>query len=103
MQVTGRIASLTLKEPFAIARGTQTEAEVVWVEIEHEGERGYGEAAPIERYDESAESAVAYVEQPLPAGDPGGLQLKMESPLPIFVDEDCHTLLDVHDCAQRSH
>jgi L-alanine-DL-glutamate epimerase-like enolase superfamily enzyme len=63
VEVTARIGSLQLKEPFTIARGTQTEAEVVWVEIEHEGERGYGEAAPIERYDESAESALAYVEE----------------------------------------
>jgi L-alanine-DL-glutamate epimerase-like enolase superfamily enzyme len=63
MQVTGRIASLTLTEPFTIARETMTEAEVVWVEIEHEGERGYGEAAPIDRYDESAASAVAYIEE----------------------------------------
>jgi L-alanine-DL-glutamate epimerase-like enolase superfamily enzyme len=243
VQVSARIASLTLKEPFAIARGTQTEAEVVWVEIEHDGERGYGEAAPIARYDESAESALAYAEaaagllgddpfaldeilsrlprreyaaraaidaalhdlcgkltglpvwrllglrrsgpptswtiglgpphemaekaegasrfeglklklggrdgldadrvaavrelwpgairvdineywtldealeslprlaelgveyceQPLPAGDPGGARLKAESPLPIYVDEDCHTLADVADCAERAH
>jgi L-Ala-D/L-Glu epimerase / N-acetyl-D-glutamate racemase len=63
MQATARIASLTLKEPFRIARETMTEAEVVWVEIEHEGERGHGEAAPVDRYDESAESALAYVEE----------------------------------------
>ena len=46
-----------------IARDTTTEAEVVWVEIEHDGERGYGEANPIDRYEESAESALAYVEE----------------------------------------
>ena len=46
-----------------IARDTTTEAEVVWVEIEHGGERGYGEANPIDRYEESAESALAYVEE----------------------------------------
>ena len=63
MQVTARIASLTLAEPFTIARGTHTEEDVVWVEIEHEGERGYGEGAPIEHYDETAESALAYVEE----------------------------------------
>jgi L-alanine-DL-glutamate epimerase-like enolase superfamily enzyme len=243
MRVEARIASLPLKEPFVIARDTTTEAEVVWVEIEHDGERGFGEAAPIARYDESAESALAYVEevgdllgddpfaleeiesrlpprefaaraaidaalhdlcgkltglpvwrllglrrggpptswtiglgepdemaekarrvrdfkslklklggrdgrdvervravrsawtgpirvdvneywtldealesipqlvglgvdyveQPLPAGDPAGRQLKERSPLPIFVDEDCHTLRDLGDCAERSH
>ena len=243
MQVSGRIASLPLAEPFVIARDTTTEADVVWVEIEHDGERGYGEAAPIDRYEESAESALAlveeigdllgddpfafdaigdrlpdrehaaraaidaalhdlcgkltglpvwrllglgqagpptswtigladpdwmarkaaevrefrslklklggrdgldvdrvaavravwegplrvdvneywtldealdaiprlkklgvdYVEQPLPAGDADGPKLKEASPLPIYVDEDCHTLDDVAACAERAH
>jgi L-Ala-D/L-Glu epimerase len=243
VQISARIASLPLAEPFVIARETTTEAEVVWVEIEHEGKSGYGEAAPIERYDESAESALAYVEevadslgddpfafeeiearlparefaarsaidaalhdlcgklpglpawrflglrrpgpptswtiglgspnemaqkagqvtdfkslklklggrdgldvervaavravwdqpirvdvneywtldealdsiprlaelgvdyveQPLPAGDSGGPALKSGSPLPIYVDEDCHTLSDVAACAERAH
>ncbi|HET9325017.1 MAG TPA: dipeptide epimerase [Gaiellaceae bacterium] len=243
MQVTVRAASLRLTEPFVIARDTTTDAEVAWVEIEHDGERGYGEAAPIGRYAESAESAVAYVEevadslgddpfaldeiderlpareyaaraaidgalhdlcgkltglpvwrllglrrggpptswtiglgdpdetarkaervrdfrslklklggrdgldvervravravwkgpirvdvneywtldealdsipslrelgvdyveQPLPEGDPDGLALKARSPLPIYVDEDCHTLADVAACSERAH
>jgi L-Ala-D/L-Glu epimerase / N-acetyl-D-glutamate racemase len=243
VHISARIASLPLAEPFVIARETTTEAEVVWVEIEQEGKSGYGEAAPIERYDESAESALAYleevadslgddpfafdeiearlparefaarsaidaalhdlcgkltglpvwqvlglrrpgpptswtiglgspdemaqkaeqvtdfkslklklggrdgldlervaavravwdqpfrvdvneywtldealdsiprlaelgvdyVEQPLPAGDSGGPALKSASPLPIFVDEDCHTLSDVAACAERAH
>ena len=63
MHVSARIGSLPLKEPFIIARDTTTEAEVDWVEIEHEGTTGYGEAAPIDRYEESAESAFAYVEE----------------------------------------
>ena len=243
MQVSARVASLPLSEPFVIARDTTTEAEVVWVEIEHDGECGYGEAAPIARYDEAAASALAYVEevsellgddpfaldevgeripnrefaaraaidaalhdlcgkltglpvwrllglrqagpptswtiglgepdemaekalqvrdfkslklklggrdgrdvervrsvremwdgpirvdvneywtmdealesipqleglgvdyveQPLPAGDPDGPALKQASPLPIYVDEDCHTLADVAACAERAH
>ena len=52
---------------------------------------------------ELAGLGVAYVEQPLPAGDPGGVRLKRESPLPIYVDEDCHTLADVAACAERAH
>jgi L-alanine-DL-glutamate epimerase-like enolase superfamily enzyme len=243
VETSARNASLSLAEPFVIARDTTTEAEVVWVEIEHEGKSGHGEAAPIERYDESAESALAYVEevadslgddpfafeeiearlptrefaarsaidaalhdlcgkltglpvwrflglgragpptswtiglgspgemaqkaeqatdfkslklklggrdgldvervaavravwdqplrvdvneywtldealdsiprlaelgvdyveQPLPAGDSGGPVLKRASPLPIYVDEDCHTLSDVAACAERAH
>jgi L-alanine-DL-glutamate epimerase-like enolase superfamily enzyme len=243
VKVSARIEALPLEEPFVIARETMTEAEVAWVEIEHEGEHGYGEAAPIDRYEESAQSAAAfveevggslgddpfalddiiarlprreyaaraaidgalhdlcgkltglpvwrylglrrsgpptswtiglgspdemagkaeqvtdfkslklklggrdgrdvervqavrsawpgpirvdvneywtldealdsirqleelgvdYVEQPLPAGDPAGAELKSRSPLPIFVDEDCHTLGSVADCAERAH
>ena len=243
MQLTARIERLPLAEPFVIARDTTETTEVVWVDIEHEGEHGYGEAAPIERYDESGESALAYLEaagdslgddpfalkgiesrlpegeyaaraaldaalhdlcgkltdlpvwrllglertgpptswtvglgdpdemarkaeraegfqslklklggrdgldvdrvaavravweglirvdvneywtldealdalprlaelgvdyceQPLPAGDPGGARLKNEAPIPIYVDEDCHTLSDVPACAERAH
>jgi L-alanine-DL-glutamate epimerase-like enolase superfamily enzyme len=46
---------------------------------------------------------VEYCEQPLAAGDPAGPALKERSPLPIFVDEDCHTLADVAPCAERAH
>ena len=244
MQVSSRIEALPLSEPFAISRSTTEVAEVVWVELEHDGVRGFGEAAPTERYEESAESAGAYVEeaadslgddpfaleeimarlpereyaaraaidaalhdlcgklagvpgwrllglprvgpptswtiglddpdemarkaaraggfkslklklggrdgldvdrvsavrevwprpirvdvnegwgdemeaieylprlaalgvdyceQPLPAAHPAGAQVKSSSPIPIFVDEDCHTLEDIPDCAERSH
>jgi L-alanine-DL-glutamate epimerase-like enolase superfamily enzyme len=50
-----------------------------------------------------AELGVDYCEQPLVAGDPAGPELKARSPLPIFVDEDCHTLDDVAACAARAH
>jgi len=49
------------------------------------------------------ELGVEYCEQPLPAGDPGGPDLKARSPVPIYVDEDCHTLADVAGCAERAH
>jgi L-Ala-D/L-Glu epimerase len=242
MDVTARTATLQLAETFVISRESQDTAEVVQVEIVHDGVTGYGEANPIERYGESAESALAYVEehaaalgddpfalddiearlqrrefaaraaidaalhdlqgkltglpvwrllglrragpptswtiwlgdpddmarraekaaprfrrlklklggrdgldlervravhaavpdvplqvdvneywsldealellpqmeieyceQPLPAGDPDGPRLKAASPIPIYVDEDCHTLADVAACAERSH
>jgi L-alanine-DL-glutamate epimerase-like enolase superfamily enzyme len=46
---------------------------------------------------------VEYVEQPLREGDPGGAELRRRAPLPIYVDEDCHTLGDVARCAERAH
>jgi L-alanine-DL-glutamate epimerase-like enolase superfamily enzyme len=50
-----------------------------------------------------AELGVEYCEQPLPAGDPGGERVKAESPIPIYLDEDCHRLGDVASCAERAH
>jgi len=246
VDVSARIVSLELAETFTIARGSQETADVVELEIRHEGVSGFGEAAPIDRYGESVESSLAYIErvagelgddpfaldgvmrrlpfeqfaaraaidaalhdlsgklhgepvwrllglersgpptswtiglgdvdetarkakraeatgrfkrlklklggrdgldvervravrgvtevplqvdvneywtldealealpqldelgveyceQPLPAGDPGGAALKQASPIPIYVDEDCHTLADVAACATIAH
>jgi L-alanine-DL-glutamate epimerase-like enolase superfamily enzyme len=50
-----------------------------------------------------AELGVEYCEQPLPAGDDGSAVLKRVSPIPIYVDEDCHTLDDVATCERRAH
>jgi L-Ala-D/L-Glu epimerase / N-acetyl-D-glutamate racemase len=69
VELSARIVSLRLAETFTIARGSQDTADVVEVEIRHEGVSGFGEAAPIDTYDESAESALAYVEAV--AGDLG--------------------------------
>ena len=57
----------------------------------------------LELLPELARLGVEYCEQPLPAGDPAGAELKARSPIPIYVDEDCHTLADVAACAERAH
>jgi L-alanine-DL-glutamate epimerase-like enolase superfamily enzyme len=46
---------------------------------------------------------VEYCEQPLREGDDGAAKVKAASPIPIYVDEDCHTLGDVALCAERAH
>ena len=46
---------------------------------------------------------VEYVEQPLKQGEPGGAELRRRSPIPVYVDEDCHTLADVAACAELAH
>jgi L-alanine-DL-glutamate epimerase-like enolase superfamily enzyme len=56
----------------------------------------------LEALPQLAELGVEYCEQPLPEGDPGGARVKAASPIPIYVDEDCHTLADVPGCAERA-
>jgi len=57
----------------------------------------------LEALPQLAALGVEYCEQPLPEGDPGGGKVKAASPIPIYVDEDCHTLADVAACAERAH
>lgn len=57
----------------------------------------------LEALPQLSELGVAYCEQPLPAGDEGGRTLKERSPIPIYVDEDCHRLGDVAACAEIAH
>jgi len=58
---------LRLVRPFRIARGTHTGASTVLVEVEWNGLRGYGEAAPIARYATSADAVMAFYERYVPA------------------------------------
>jgi L-Ala-D/L-Glu epimerase / N-acetyl-D-glutamate racemase len=67
MEVAAKIVRLQLAETFVIAREAADYADVVQVSLTDEGVTGYGEAAPVERYDESAESALRFID------DHGGL------------------------------
>jgi len=62
VELTARIATLKLAETFVIARESSDEDDVVQVELRHGAVTGYGEGAPIERYDESGASALAYLD-----------------------------------------
>jgi L-Ala-D/L-Glu epimerase len=75
-----RIATLELAETFVISRSASDTADVVVVEIRHSGVSGFGEAAPTDRYGESAASALAYVEEhaSLLDDDPFALEEVME-------------------------
>jgi L-Ala-D/L-Glu epimerase len=63
MEVSARIVTLELAETFVISRESNDTAESLVVELRHSGVSGFGEAAAIARYDESAQSALAYVEE----------------------------------------
>jgi L-alanine-DL-glutamate epimerase-like enolase superfamily enzyme len=63
MKIAAVATTLHLKEPFVISRGSRSTQEVVHVTVTCDGYRGHGEAAPIERYEESVDSALAYVDE----------------------------------------
>src|SRR3954453_18830972 len=71
--MTARKATVQLAETFTISRGSEDEAHVIQVAIEHDGVSGHGEAAPIERYRESVESGLAWLEEVELPDDPFAL------------------------------
>ena len=63
LDLSYRVATLRLAEPFTISRETTTEDDVVHVEIRANGVSGYGEGAPQAHYGESVESASAFLDE----------------------------------------
>src|SRR5256885_6365463 len=63
VELEARSRVVRLAETFVISRDSSDEAEVVEVELRHEGVSGFGEGTPIERYDEDAASAVEFLEE----------------------------------------
>ena len=61
VKLTHRTVTLALREPFSISRSTEETVDSVFVEIDHDGLVGYGEASPQEHYGESVESASAFL------------------------------------------
>jgi len=63
MKLTYYKKELKLKHPFTIARGSRTFQEVIFVELEHDGIVGIGEASPSERYGETISSSIQFFEK----------------------------------------
>src|SRR5438045_1247280 len=63
VEISARIVTLELAETFVISRESTDTAEVVQVELRDGEHVGYGEAAPITRYGQSAEPTLAFLEQ----------------------------------------
>ena len=105
-QVAGRFERLKLKlgagDGLDVERVRAVHA-VAGVPLQVDVNEGWSLDEALEALPRLAELGVDYCEQPLPAGDPDGPELKRSSPLPVYVDEDCHTLADVAACAERAH
>src|SRR5512143_204670 len=68
-QVTVKIFDLKLRYAWGLSRGTWTVRTNAFVKIERDGLTGLGEAAPIARYNETAQSAAAFIEKARPVLD----------------------------------
>jgi L-alanine-DL-glutamate epimerase-like enolase superfamily enzyme len=63
MKLNFRRYLLQLKHAFTITRGTHTEIPVIFVELQHDGIVGIGEASPSLRYGETPETVEAFLGQ----------------------------------------
>ena len=74
---------LPLVHPFKIARGEETVARTALIRLRWGELEGIGEAAPVERYDESVESVAAYFrDNPLAADNPYRLEALLHAGIP---------------------
>lgn len=76
MQLGFRKVDLRLRHTFRISRGAEDVAPIIITTIEHDGNKGYGEASPSSRYGETIETVQAFLRRvDLKAfPDPFGLQ-----------------------------
>lgn len=68
MELTWSRITLRLANPFRTAAVTRSDKETLWVKIARDGIKGWGEAAPVNTYDqtlESAESTLAQIQHRL--------------------------------------
>jgi L-alanine-DL-glutamate epimerase-like enolase superfamily enzyme len=68
-RMTVKIYELKLRQAWGLSRGTWTTRRNAFVRLERDGVAGLGEAAPIARYNETAESAAAFIEKARPVLD----------------------------------
>ncbi len=66
MKLTWTRKRLTLRHPWTLARGTSVSKEYWFVELEHDGITGLGEAAHNPRYGESLDSVEAFFSEAAP-------------------------------------
>jgi len=68
-RVTVKIYELKLRQAWGLSRGTWTTRVNAFVRVERDGIAGLGEAAPIARYNETAQSAAAFIDKARPVLD----------------------------------
>ncbi|MEM7121425.1 MAG: N-acetyl-D-Glu racemase DgcA [Pseudomonadota bacterium] len=81
-KVEVRSESWPLAQVFRISRGAKTEAQVIVVAVEEDGARGWGEAVPYARYDQTIESSLADLERVRGEVEAGASRTTVQTMLP---------------------
>ena len=71
-----------LAQVFRISRGAKTEARVIVVEVDEDGARGWGEAVPYARYDQTIDSSLADLERVRGDVEAGASRTTVQTMLP---------------------
>ncbi|MFQ5430680.1 MAG: dipeptide epimerase [Phycisphaerae bacterium] len=89
MKLSWEHLALRSAAPFRTARATRTDRQTLWVRLEHAGIEGWGEAAPMDTYGqtpESAATALRAIAQTLP-DEPWAVESIVEGLLRRFDDQ----------------
>ncbi len=81
-KVSARHESWPLAQVFRISRGSKTAAEVLVVEVVQDGVRGWAEAVPYPRYNQSIESSLVEVESVRQVIEEGASRHEVNAMLP---------------------
>jgi L-alanine-DL-glutamate epimerase-like enolase superfamily enzyme len=90
MELTSSRIPLRLLSAFRTSRATRTDKETLWVKITHKGTVGWGEAAPVDTYHQTLESAEAAVRAMAPVVAPASpldLEALLDDLLARFDDQ----------------
>src|SRR4051812_7193393 len=77
MRLALRTADLPLAETFTIARDSRDVEHGLFVQLEHDGITGHGEASPVDFWGETVDTATAFLENDAPkllGDDPWALE-----------------------------
>lgn len=108
MQLLAEIVTVHTKHPFIIARGGQSEYQVVWVRlIDADGAEGWGEASPSKYYGETADTVMVALQRfaPVLAGADAwsieAIERELEKAMRWNAAARCAVSAALHDLAAR--
>jgi L-alanine-DL-glutamate epimerase-like enolase superfamily enzyme len=107
-QALGRFRRLKLKlgagDGLDLERVRAVAAAAGDVPLQVDVNEGWAPDEALDNLRQLAGLGVEYCEQPIAADEVARHpQLREASPVPIYLDENCHTLADVADCARVAH